>query len=141
MRNGEVLCKAALHTDKIVVKLPWVIEMERNSFDVEIDFCREKKKIYFSSPISKINSEAVRRYVEVRKSHTFKPHLTSYHIDQEMIRIVQEIPFFWGHQPNMRELLAQYRRVVKWCHRTLSEIALEEKLRVLQQGPGSSDPR
>ena len=115
-----------------MVKYDRVMIMEEVSsplkHEIKIDFCRDKKRIYLSSPISSAISPSVRTYVEARKNQTFKPHATSFQIDGDhVVRVTQEIPFHWGHQPHIRQQMAQFWRLVKRCHQTLLEIAIEEK--------------
>lgn len=96
--------------------------------EIKVDFCKESKKIYLSSPISFAHSSAIRTYVESRNNKIFNPYATSLQIDSDsIVSLIQIIPFQWGHQPHLRMQMIQFWQLVKRCHQTLTEIALEEE--------------
>ena len=98
---------------------------------VQIDFDLEKRIFFLSVPIylaKGVLPHSVRKYVEVREGRSFKPHATSFQIENSrMIKLVQEIPFKWGFDPGSRREILEFLQLAKRCHRMLYEIALEEK--------------
>ena len=97
---------------------------------IQIDFDLEKKIFFLSIPIYLAQASlphSIKEFVENRKGRTFKPHATSFQIEGRMIKLVQEIPFKWGFDPGSRQEMLDFLQLAKRCHRTLYEIALEEK--------------
>lgn len=72
---------------------------------------------------------SVHEYVSKRKSHTFKPHTTSFkNVDGE-VHLIQEISFNWGFQDGFRQYLIDFWKMAKHCHQMLKEIADEERFK------------
>lgn len=94
---------------------------------IKINFDLEKKIFQLSIPIFNTLPESVKNYVEVRKNSTFKPHTTSFQIENQTVILSQEIPFEMGFQETFRNQVDHFWKISKKCHRMLSEIALEEK--------------
>jgi hypothetical protein len=98
---------------------------------IKVDFDLNKKNFRLSIPIFNSHNplpEAVKKYVEARKSHTFKPHVTTYQLEgDKKVQLIQEIPFSWGFQPTLRGQVDAFLTLAKQCHRVLAEMALEEK--------------
>jgi hypothetical protein len=98
---------------------------------VQIDFDLDKRIFFLSIPIylaKNVLPRSVRKYVEVRKDRSFKPHATSFQIEKEKkVLLVQEIPFKWGFDPGSRREIVDFLQLAKRCHRMLYEIAIEEK--------------
>lgn len=98
---------------------------------IQIDFDLDKK--IFSLSVSIYSSQnalphSIKEYVEARKGRCFKPHSTSFQIEKEnLVKLVQEIPFKWGFDPGIRKEILDFLQLAKRCHRLLYEIALEEK--------------
>lgn len=98
---------------------------------IQIDFDAVKKIFILSVPIFSTRFSlplSIKEYVEARRNHIFKPHATSFQMEgTKAVKLVQEIPFHWGFQPSFREQIDHFWQLAKACHRTLSEIAIEEK--------------
>src|SRR3989338_4844139 len=98
---------------------------------IKIDFDLGKKKVVLSLPIYGSHSPlplSVKEYVESRKNHRFKPHETMFQFEGDAkIKLVQELPFQFGFQPGLRDQIVSFWKLAKHCHRTLIEIAVEEK--------------
>ena len=98
---------------------------------IQIDFNANKKIfilsiVIFSTKFSFPSS--VKEYVEAMLNHTFKPHETSFQMEEMgVVKLVQKIPFHWGFQPSLREQIDHFWQLAKKCHTILSEIAVEEK--------------
>lgn len=94
---------------------------------IKIDFDLKKKSFQLSVPIFSGLSSSVKTYVEARKGLTFKPHETSYQIEDKKILLAQAIPFSVDFQSTLRSQVDAFWQMAKTCHRMLSEIAIEEK--------------
>lgn len=98
---------------------------------IQIDFDTGKKIFILSVPIFSTRfslPSSIKEYVEARQNHIFKPHATFFQMEgAKVVKLVQEIPFHWGFQPSFREQIDHFWQLAKGCHRTLSEIAVEEK--------------
>ncbi len=77
--------------------------------------------------------DSVKKYVDVRKNHYFKPHKTFFSqvSDQEII-LVQEIPFSRKEDLSLRQEIDAFRLQMKRAHRLLFEIALEDHFERVQ---------
>ena len=98
---------------------------------IEIDFDLQKKIFYLIVSIYMAQNElprGIKEYVDARKNRTFKPHATRFEVEGEkVVKLIQEIPFRWGFAPGSRQEILEFLHLAKKCHRTLYEIALEEK--------------
>ena len=98
---------------------------------IEIDFDLRKKIFYLIISIYMSQTalpRGVKEYVDARKNRTFKPHSTRFELEGEkVVKLIQEIPFRWGFAPGSRQEILEFLHLAKKCHRTLYEIALEEK--------------
>ena len=100
---------------------------------IQVDFDINRKVFILSVLVYKPKNflpKTVVQYVEARKNRTFKPHATSFLMDQGAVRLIQEIPFRWGIRSVMREEILEFLRLAKRCHRMLYEIAIEETYQV-----------
>jgi hypothetical protein len=94
-------------------------------FNVRERFFELSLPIYISSPLP----ESVKKYVEARKDHTFKPHTTIFKICEERrVLLVQKIPFKKGFRAHFRTDLQHFWQMSKRMYRMFSEISAEEKL-------------
>lgn len=93
---------------------------------IKVDFDLKKKMFSLSVPIftSSDMPISVKKFVESRKNFTFKPHKTSYCLDGHHVLLVQEFPF---NVHSLRQQVDEFWQLSKYCHRMLSEIAIEEK--------------
>jgi hypothetical protein len=98
---------------------------------IQIDFDLNKRIFILSVPIYSTQfflPSSVINYVKSRNNYSFKPHSTSFHLNEEKtVTLVQEIPFDWGFQPTLRDQVDHFWHLSKKCHQILSEIAIEEK--------------
>lgn len=92
---------------------------------IKIGFDLKKKVFRLSAPIfsSKKLPGRIRDYVEARKNFAFKPHATSYVLDQNTVFLVQEISF---SSTGSRGDVNQFCHLSRHCHKMLLEIAAEE---------------
>ena len=98
---------------------------------IKIDFDQGKKTFQFSSSIFRTGRDiplSVRDYVEAREGMTFAPHKTSFRLENETVKLIQEVPFERGFQETLREQTNEFWRMAKSCFQMLMEIAAEEKL-------------
>lgn len=97
---------------------------------VQINFDSKKGVFRLSIPIfsnvSGLPSE-VKKYVQKRKGHTFKPHVTQFKMDQKKVYLVQEIPFTLEVQETLRGKADSFWKMSENCHRMFLEMAQEEK--------------
>lgn len=115
------------------------MELERvsNPFNgkVKIDFDGSKRVFFLVLIIFDCPSPlpaSIKGYVEARENHSFKPYKTSYKISGSQVELVQEIPFQWGFQPGFRGQIAAFRKLGAKCYQTLLEIAIEEKVKLVE---------
>jgi hypothetical protein len=96
---------------------------------MKIDFDVKKKIFRFSMPIfaSREMPDCVKNYVEARKNSTFKPHETSFQMDEGKVFLIQEVPFDGGFQETLRKNVDQFWLMSKQCSRMIAEIAVEEQ--------------
>ena len=102
---------------------------------VKIDFDSSKRSFFLSTVIFESIeglSREITIYVEVRKNHSFKPYKTSFRIKGQSVELIQEIPFQWGFQPSFRAQIGEFRKLGSKCFHTLLEIAVEEKVKVVE---------
>ena len=103
---------------------------------VNIDF-DSSKRVFFLTTVIFDSSERlpleVKAYVEARKSHSFKPYKTFFRALDTQVELVQEIPFQWGFQPSFRGQIAEFRKLGRACCQTLLEIAVEEKVKLVEE--------
>lgn len=95
---------------------------------IQIDFDLKKKIFKLTVPIfsSKRLPAKIKDYAMARKNFTFKPHMTSYHVEGEKVFLLQEIPFQLDFQSTSRSEVDQFWQLSKYCHKLLSEIAIED---------------
>ncbi len=94
---------------------------------IKINFDLRKKIFQLSIPIFYSLPQSVKTYVEARKNSTFKPHATSFQIENHKVILIQEIPFEMGFQETLRNQVDHFWKISKTCHQMLAEIAIEEK--------------
>lgn len=85
-----------------------------------------EEKISLSTPIFSPFGplpKSISEYVEKRKGHQFKPHVTYFVEKEGSIFLVQEIS---GSQESLRQQLASFWALAQRCHQMFKEIALEE---------------
>jgi len=102
---------------------------------IKIDFDQDKKFVQLSSIIYRSGREvplSVRKYVEARFGMTFKPHKSFFLLENDTVKLVQEIPFELGFQKTLREESHAFWRMAKGCSQMLLEIAAEESLAAYQ---------
>ena len=102
---------------------------------VKIDFDSVKRSFFLSTEIFQSLGELpleIVNYIEARKNHSFKPCKTSFRIMGQSVELIQEIPFQWGFQPTFRVQIAEFRRLGRKCYQTLLEIAVEEKVKIVE---------
>lgn len=106
---------------------------------VKVDFDDHKKVFSLSIPIFRSGKtpvpSSVQSYVMARAGMSFQPHVTSYrHREAEnLIQLIQEIPFTWGFQAPLRQQVVQFWELAKRCHVMLAEIAAEEKVQLFKE--------
>lgn len=102
---------------------------------VKIDFDSSKRSFFLSTVIFE-STEAftleIVKYVEARKNHSFKPYKTSFRMEDRRVHLIQEIPFQWGFQPTFRAQISEFRKLGSKCSQTLLEIAIEEKVKMVE---------
>lgn len=97
---------------------------------IKIDFDVKGQFFRLSVPIFSSRNELpakVKEYVDARKNSTFKPHVTSYDLEDTKVVLVQQIPFELDFQSTLRTEIDQFWKMSRHCHKMLSEIAVEEK--------------
>ena len=92
-------------------------------FDIKGRFFRLSVPIFSSK---KGVPAVVKEYVGARKNNTFKPHTTSYDLQDNKVLLIQEIPFELDFQSTLRGEVDQFWKISRHCHRMLSEIAVED---------------
>jgi len=95
---------------------------------IKFDFDMGKKSFLLSAPIYKGKKipESILKYIEARKERSFKPHKTSFTLDENQdVRLIQEVPLA-GFQPTTRQLMVEFLALAKKCHQMLAEMAAEE---------------
>lgn len=96
---------------------------------IQIDFDAKKQFFRFSVPIfSSVEGlpSMVKNYIDARKNSTFKPHLTTYRVQDNKVFLVQEVPFALDFQSTLRSQADQFWQMSQHCHKMLSEMAAEE---------------
>jgi hypothetical protein len=96
---------------------------------IQIDFDMKGQTFRLTVPIFSCKKELpakIKEYVDARKNSTFKPHTTSYDIDENKVVLVQQIPFALDFQSTLRGEIDQFWKMSRHCHKMLSEIAIEE---------------
>lgn len=94
---------------------------------IKINFDLNKKIFHLSIPIFSSIPQCVKTYVDARKNSTFRPHTTSFQIENHKVFLIQEIPFELGFQDTLRQEVDHFWKISKKCHQMLSEMAIEEK--------------
>ena len=93
---------------------------------IQIDFDKTKKIFVLSVPIFCSQGavpSSVKKYVEARASHSFKPHKTVFQLCGICrVRLRQEVSF----QEDVREAMQAFWKLAKTCHQMLLELAVEE---------------
>ena len=67
----------------------------------------------------------LKKYVHNLEGRTFRPHKTSYKIEDTHVHLLQEIPFSSGCQSTLRNHTIEFWRLARKCNQMLSEIAAE----------------
>lgn len=98
---------------------------------VQMNFDLKKQIFRLTVPIfssKKSLPPVVKGYVEARQGRAFKPHATTFVLEEDKkVLLVQEFPFQWGFQPtSLRDQIYEFCRLAKQCHRILMELAVEE---------------
>ena len=102
---------------------------------VKIDFDSSKRVFFLFLVIFDCPSglpASINAYVDARQGHSFKPYKTSFKISGSKVELIQEIPFQWGFQPGFRGQIAAFRKLGANCYQTLLEIAVEEKVKLVE---------
>ena len=96
---------------------------------MKIDFDVKKKIFRFSIPIFSAQEmpNSVKKYVEAREFSTFKPHVTSFEMQECKVFLVQEVPFEGGFQETLRDNVDKFWHMSRQCSRMIAEMALEEQ--------------
>jgi hypothetical protein len=105
---------------------------------IKIDFEEVKKTIFLSVAIYRSGGDvpdSLRKYVQAREGMTFKPHKTSFQIENKTVRIVQELPLKQEYQESLRQLTHEFWDMAKSCHQMMMEIAAEENLSEYDRTP------
>lgn len=74
--------------------------------NIRIHFDLKKKKFILSAPIYSTRSklpQSINAYVNARKEHTFRPHATSFQLEEKRVLLQQEIPFVADFQETLRQ--------------------------------------
>jgi hypothetical protein len=104
--------------------------------NIEIDFDSKRGSFFISILIYYSETglpSSVDRYVEVRQNHFFNPYKTFFRkVDSWRVDLVQELPFRFGFQPSFREQLYSFQKLASGCHQILLELALEEKMELIE---------
>lgn len=97
--------------------------------EIKVEFDEKKKIFWLSAPIFASNEMpvSVKNYIDARKDYTFKPHVTSFHLEGERVFLRQEMPFEMEMQETLRQRIHLFWRMSKQCRRMLLELAVEEK--------------
>jgi hypothetical protein len=99
---------------------------------IKIDFNLRKKNIHLSIPIFFAREglpKVIKDYIETRKNSHFKPHITSFQMDEKSVLLLQEIPFAIDFQESMRKGVSEFCQLAKHCTSLLSELAIEDRLK------------
>src|SRR5579872_3296479 len=78
---------------------------------IQVDFDVKGQCFRLSVPIFSSKKELptkIKEYVDARKSSTFKPHATSYDLNDNKVMLVQQIPFEFGYQTTLRGEIDQF---------------------------------
>lgn len=107
-----------------LISFPLRNQVQMN-FDLKAQIFRLTVPIFSSK---KSIPSAVKEYVEARQGRTFKPHATTFVLEEDKkVLLIQEFPFQWGFQPSsLRDQVYEFCRLAKQCHRVLMELAIEE---------------
>ncbi len=102
---------------------------------IKIDFDTKNKFYVLSVPIFSSHSgmpQSLFSYVDARKTHEFKPHATTFQIQNiggvDRVCLMQRISFSCFSYPALRLHVDHFWKMARKCRTMLSEIALEEKL-------------
>ncbi|HSX38711.1 MAG TPA: hypothetical protein VLE95_07775 [Chlamydiales bacterium] len=102
-----------------------------NKNEIVVDFNLEKKIFSLHIPIyvaQRILPNAIKKYISARINHIFKPHSTTFQIEEDRkVMLMQQIPFRWGFDVKSHQEMLDFLRLAQRCHQMLYEIALEEK--------------
>lgn len=95
---------------------------------IQINFCSKEKTFSLSVPIfsSRSLSPSVKTYVEARKNKAFKPHATSFDLEESGVVLTQEFPFELGFQETLRQRVDAFWKLSRHCHQMMRELAIEE---------------
>lgn len=122
-----------------LVKVNWGFIMEKDILErlltlpqrsqIKVEFDLKKQFFELSVLIYRTKAEmplSLVRYVKAREGRTFKPHETSFRLEEgHQIVLVQKIPF--QLEPFLRGEVDQFWQMAKQCHQMLSEMAIEER--------------
>ena len=95
---------------------------------ITVDFDPEKQSFRLSTVIYSARAAipgTLEKYIKAREGMAFRPHKTSFTIEESKVHHVQELPFHWGFQPTLRGHTVAFWRLAKHCHQMVSEIASE----------------
>ena len=94
--------------------------------NIQIEFDKTNKSFVLS--ISIFSSQravplSVKKYVEARANHSFRPHKTVFRLcGESCVRLTQEVLF----QEDLRDAVHAFWKVAKTCHHMLVELVVEE---------------
>lgn len=97
---------------------------------IKIDFDLKRQVFSLSLPIfsSRLTlPQSIKKYVEARKNSIFKPHKTSFQMEDNRVLLSQEVPFALDPQASLRNQVDHFWQMSKRCHQMLSELAIEEQ--------------
>ncbi len=115
--------------DELELKLIRLMSFPLKS-QIKIDFDMGKQIFLLSVALYRSGTEvppSLRKYVQAREGMTFRPHKTSYRLENEVVTLIQEVPCERGYQQTLRQQTLQFWQMAKSCHQMLMEIAAEDK--------------
>ena len=94
-----------------------------------VDFDKENKIFRLSAIIYRAPTHipsSLKKYVQNLQGKSFRPHKTSYKIEDSNVHLIQEVPFHSHCQSTLRNHTIEFWRLARRCNEMLSEIAAEE---------------
>jgi hypothetical protein len=94
-----------------------------------VDFDKEQKTFRLSAIIYRAPTNiplSLKKYVQNLDGMTFRPHKTSYRIEDSTVHLIQEFPFHSDCGSTLRNHTIEFWRLARYCNQMLSEIAAEE---------------
>ncbi len=94
-----------------------------------VDFDKKNKIFRLSAIIYRAPTNiplSLKKYVQNLEGRSFRPHKTSYTIEDSNVRLAQEIPFHSDCGSTLRNHTIEFWRLARHCNQMLSEIAAEE---------------